>query len=367
MPDLSRMLSCPNCKGPATYNFVNPHDSDLSIVGCQNCGLSAFAKVWNRLSRGFAQEVEDLKKNLEEVLEANEQLQGELYSKEGVLEAVDRTLRLYGFPLHASRAKAIENYVLNANQVLKNLKARVAELEDGRKGRGVPSCPQCDSLLIEVEYPLGSALSRDQWYDSKVGDWYCPNCPGNNRGKEEAGWKNVCYWNHDEVHFPKENATPTCFACGNKLVALITKSNTKPVWHCPTCPDGRASHPFEWKGFPESQWCKWNDFALTVFLDKSFASPVQEIRWRYEVKTPDGQISDSEPVGSEDLAKRKAEAVAKKLFGKSWIGSPSTNTNREKQDPLEKALKTVQSKICNDWGRALYVVLELLAERCPKP
>lgn len=50
-------------------------------------------------------------------------------------------------------------------------------------------CPQCGGNLVGITYPNDSPLNRYQWEAVVAGDFYCPACPDNERGK--SGY---CYW-----------------------------------------------------------------------------------------------------------------------------------------------------------------------------
>lgn len=65
-------------------------------------------------------------------------------------------------------------------------------------------CPNCNTDLIKVCYPSDSMLNRDQWESQRAGDYYCPNCPDNGRGKSGH-----CYfWNKEIPSLAK------CEYCG---------------------------------------------------------------------------------------------------------------------------------------------------------
>ena len=55
-------------------------------------------------------------------------------------------------------------------------------------------CPQCGTRLSPVRQSYSSPLNEDQFNASKAGDWYCPECPSNDRGKS-----GLCYWWESEL------------------------------------------------------------------------------------------------------------------------------------------------------------------------
>lgn len=50
-------------------------------------------------------------------------------------------------------------------------------------------CPQCGGEIERVRQSEFSALNADQFDSVKAGDWFCVNCPSNNRGQMP-----LCYW-----------------------------------------------------------------------------------------------------------------------------------------------------------------------------
>jgi hypothetical protein len=50
-------------------------------------------------------------------------------------------------------------------------------------------CPACSGEIKRVRPSPGSSLNRDQFDSIKAGDYFCPTCPSNDRGKQP-----LCYW-----------------------------------------------------------------------------------------------------------------------------------------------------------------------------
>lgn len=55
-------------------------------------------------------------------------------------------------------------------------------------------CPQCGGRLTRVNRMPGAWVNADQFASMRAGDWYCPACPDNGRGKS-----GLCYWWHHEL------------------------------------------------------------------------------------------------------------------------------------------------------------------------
>jgi len=60
-------------------------------------------------------------------------------------------------------------------------------------------CPQCVGPLVEVVQSSNSMLNAEQFESQKAGDYYCPTCPDNDRGKD-----NKCYWWLRELPFTED-------------------------------------------------------------------------------------------------------------------------------------------------------------------
>jgi len=60
----------------------------------------------------------------------------------------------------------------------------------------VAFCPQCGSPLEQVCQSVNSMLNAEQFESVKAGDYYCPTCPDNDRGKDKK-----CYWWIKELPF----------------------------------------------------------------------------------------------------------------------------------------------------------------------
>lgn len=59
--------------------------------------------------------------------------------------------------------------------------------------RAIPDCPGCGEPLDRVTYDGGqTTLNREQWMSARAGDWWCPTCPHNGRGRSGA-----YYWAAD--------------------------------------------------------------------------------------------------------------------------------------------------------------------------
>jgi hypothetical protein len=76
-------------------------------------------------------------------------------------------------------------------------------------------CPQCDGRLLRVIYLSGSMLNREQFDESKAGDYYCTKCKGD---EARTGFK--YFWERD---FPV--VTIECNRCA--ALAANRLQNTK--------------------------------------------------------------------------------------------------------------------------------------------
>ena len=71
---------------------------------------------------------------------------------------------------------------------------RALEQERDRLRELIEECPQCGTRLSPVRQAYGSPLNADQFDAVKAGDFYCPECPSNDRGN-----KSLCYWWESEL------------------------------------------------------------------------------------------------------------------------------------------------------------------------
>lgn len=77
-------------------------------------------------------------------------------------------------------------------------------------GSGISKkCPQCGENLIKVLMNTNCPLNEEQFDSVRAGDYYCPKCPDNNRGRGK-----MCYWWKSELSCPDCQASKlVCYGC----------------------------------------------------------------------------------------------------------------------------------------------------------